>query len=319
MARAAPDLIREMVRRTVINAPLSELTTMRVGGPADLLVEPADRVELGRLVAFLEARKIPWLPFGRGSNLIVRDGGIRGAVIRLGEGFGSVEQDAPTALGPTVRVGAASSLLRFVQWAAERGVGGFESLAGIPASLGGALAMNAGAWGFEIGERVLELEVMDARGEVRVLPAEELRFRYRHLELSPRQIVLGARLQGVSAEPTELRARGEELGRRRRATQPVGQPSAGSIFKNPPGAAAGRLIDECGLKGFRVGGAEVSTVHANFIVNAGSATAANVVGLMTMIQERVQVRHGVGLEPEVRIVGDWEKATFASRGETWNG
>jgi UDP-N-acetylmuramate dehydrogenase len=168
------------------------------------------------------------------------------------------------------------------------------------------LAMNAGAWGFEIGERVIEVETLDPAGEVCVIHREALRFGCRSLGLPPDHIVVGALLEGEEADPVQLQVHLDEFQRRRRESQPLDKPSAGSVFKNPPGHSAGRLIEECGLKGARVGGARISPVHANFIVNEGGATAENILHLMTTVQERVHRRHGVKLEPEVRIVGEQE-------------
>ena len=307
MAKTAIDRIREMVRgRTTLNSPMSELTTLRIGGAADMLIHPADREDLARLLPFLREKEIPSFVLGRGSNLVVRDGGIRGAVLSLEDGFRALELARPASEQPTFRAEAGVSLGHLIRWTAESGLAGFESLAGIPGSVGGALAMNAGAWGFEFGERVLEVEVMDVTGRVARIPKSSLGFAYRRLELAPGSVVLGALLQAETAPPDRVKARVQEFLHRRRDRQPIGEPSAGSVFKNPPGDAAGRLIEECGLKGVRVGDAEVSRIHANFIVNLGAATAKQVVKLMGMIQERVLVRHKIRLEPEVIVVGDWE-------------
>ena len=315
MARTTLDLIQEMLRgKAVLNAPMSELTTVRVGGPADILIYPADREDLARLMPVLSDRAIPYLVLGNGSNLIVRDGGIRGAVLCLREGFSTLARLDRGEKGPAIRAAAGVNLQGFVRWTVDEGIGGFEALCGIPGTVGGALAMNAGAWGHEIGERVVELEVMDPSGAVLIRKRDTLRFGYRSLELSPGWIILGAVLQGEASAPQELKARVTEYFNRRKATQPLSMPSAGSVFKNPPGRSAGRLIEECGLKGVRVGDAEVSSVHANFIVNAGKATAGQVVSLISMMQERVFVKNGVKLEPEVRIVGDWEKDKLRIRG-----
>ncbi|GAB4261999.1 MAG: UDP-N-acetylmuramate dehydrogenase [Deferrisomatales bacterium] len=308
MAKTALDLLQERVRgRTVLNAPMDRLTTMGVGGPADVLVAPADRGDLAEALRFLAEQRIPYLVLGKGSNLIVRDAGIRGAVITLEDGFRAVERRDPTPQGPTVRAEAGVAVRRFVRWTVDQGIAGFEPLVGLPATLGGALAMNAGAWGFELGQRVIEVEVMDPQGEVHVFPRDMLRFAYRGLELPEGSVILAARLQGEAGEPALVKARAQELFQRRRDTQPTQEASSGCIFKNPPGKSAGQLIDACGLKGVRNGGAEVSRIHANFIVNTGGATARQVVALIGMVQERVYVRHRIKLEPEVRIVGEWER------------
>ncbi|MHB8765529.1 MAG: UDP-N-acetylmuramate dehydrogenase [Deferrisomatales bacterium] len=306
MPETTLDLIRRAARgRTVLNASMADLTTLRVGGPADLVVYPADREDLAQILGLLTERSVPHMVLGNGSNLLVRDGGIRGAVLCLTEGFRDLERREGAE--PLIRVGAGLQLRRFTRWTVDQAIAGFEGLAGIPGSLGGVLAMNAGAWGTEIGERTVEVEVMDPAGEVRVLPREALRFAYRCLDLPTGSVILGALLRGQAGDPEAIKARVQELYRRREETQPSREHSAGSVFKNPPGRSAGRLIDECGLKGIRVGDAQVSQFHANFIVNLGTATASQVVALMGMIQERVYVKHRVKLEPEIRIVGDWDK------------
>lgn len=308
MAKTAIDLIQETVRgKVVLNAPMAEHTTLKVGGPADILVFPSDREDLRNLLALLRERGIPAFFLGAGSNLVVRDGGLRGAVVSLAEGFRGLGRREGPRGRESFWADAGVSMRRLVRWTVDEGIGGFEALSGIPGTVGGALAMNAGAWGTEIGERVLQLEIMDPEGEVWVLDRAELRFAYRQLELPQGSVILGALFWGQAAPGAEIKERVQEYLRRRRDAQPLQDPSAGSVFKNPPGEKAGRLIDQCGLKGVRVGDAEVSRLHANFIVNAGMATAGQVVALMGMIQERVYVKFKTRLEPEVRIVGDWDK------------
>ncbi len=308
MAKTTLDLIQDQVRgELVLNAPMAEYTTIRVGGPADVLIHPADREDLARLVRFLEGREIPRFLLGNGSNLIVKDGGIRGAVISLGRGFSEIEERDPIAGGPTFRVGAGASLRRLVRWTVDRGISGLEALAAIPGTLGGALVMNAGAWGTEIGDLVVEVETMAPSGEVRALGKKALQFGYRHAEIPEGHILLAAHLRGEQGTPEAVKEAVQRYHRQRQASQPTQESSAGSVFLNPPGKSAGQLIDQCGLKGVRVGDAEVSRVHANFIVNAGRATAGQVVELMGMVQERVYAKHRIKLEPEVHVVGAWEK------------
>jgi UDP-N-acetylmuramate dehydrogenase len=278
-----------------------------------MLVYPVDRDDLARLVVFLTECEIPCFVLGGGSNLIVRDGGIRGATLQLGDGFRVLERGDDTVDGPTVRVEAGLPLGRLLRWAVAQGIAGFETLAGIPGPVGGALTMNAGAWGFEIGECVVELETMDPGGRVCLLKHEAVHFSYRALDLPEGHTILGALLKGQTADPRHVQTRVAELQRRRGATQPVSRPSAGSVFKNPPGRSAGRLIEQCGLKGFRVGDAMVSSIHANFIVNTGAATASQVESLMSAIQERVHEKYRVELEPEVRIVGAREGEELQAR------
>lgn len=308
MAKSVIDVIQQVVRgRTVLNAPMAEHSTLRVGGPADILIYPADGDDLAALLAALGEREVPYFVVGAGSNLVIRDGGLRGAVINLADGFRAVERRDPASGRATFWADAGVTMRRLVRWTVDEGIAGLEALAGIPGTVGGALAMNAGAWGVEIGERVLQVEIMDPDGEIRTVDRDQLRFSYRQLELPSGTVVLGALLWGEESPSEQVKAKIQEFSRRRRDSQPLQEPSAGSVFKNPSGDSAGRLIDQCGLKGVRVGDAEISRIHANFIVNTGAATAGQVVALMGMIQERVYVKFKVRLEPEVRIVGDWDK------------
>lgn len=308
------DLLRGTLRgRVVPHAPLAERTTLRVGGPADVLVLPADREDLERALSMFREREVPCFFLGNGSNLVVRDGGIRGAVVQLGEGFRRLEAAGEDAEALSFRAEGGVALPHLVRWTADRAISGFEALAGIPGSVGGALAMNAGAWGVEIGDRVEELEVMDPEGRIHRLHRSVLRFGYRSLDLPRGGVILSALFRGGVGSPEEVKGRVQEHLSRRRDRQPLHERSAGSVFKNPPGKAAGRLIEECGLKGLRVGDAEVSRLHANFIVNRGSATARQVMTLMEMIQERVHVERRIRLEPELITVGEWERCEPGAR------
>ncbi|MFU8855988.1 MAG: UDP-N-acetylmuramate dehydrogenase [Deferrisomatales bacterium] len=308
MAGNALDRVRRAVRgRTARALPMAEHTTLRVGGPADLVVYPADLEDLRRVLAALAAEGVPWFPLGNGSNLVVRDGGIRGAVVCLSGGFTGLERRAGPDGSPLVWAEGGLPLRRLVGWCVQQGLSGFEPLTGIPGTVGGALSMNAGAWGATIGDRVAAVHAVAPTGELRVFDRDAMGFGYRSSELPEGHVVVGALLGGSEAPGEAVKGRARELYRRRLDTQPAREPSAGSVFKNPPGRSAGQLIDACGLKGVRVGDAEISPVHANFIVNRGMATASQVVGLMGMIQERVYIRHHLKLEPEVKVVGEWEK------------
>lgn len=308
MANTAVDRIQEQVRGRVFpNASLAELTTLKVGGPADVLVYPADREDLRTLLALLAEQELPRFVLGNGSNLVVRDAGLRGAVLCLTEGFRALELREETADRVTVWVEAGVNVRRLVRWSVDEGITGFEFLCGIPGTLGGAVIMNAGAWGQSLADRLVDVEVMDPRGTVSVLTAAELDFGYRTSKLPAGHVVLGARLWGRRSSRDEVKGAAQGYYQRRKDTQPLQDPSAGSTFKNPPQHSAGKLIDQCGLKGVRVGDAEISKVHANFIVNQGRATASHVVALIGMIQERVYVKFKLRLEPEVHIVGEWEK------------
>ncbi|MEW6501695.1 MAG: UDP-N-acetylmuramate dehydrogenase [Thermodesulfobacteriota bacterium] len=288
------------------DAPLAGFTTLRVGGPAAGVAMPATTAELVSLLALLRAHGVPWRVIGRGSNLLVADRGYNGVVIVLDRRFGAIEAQGPT----TVRVEAGCGLAKLLQWCVGRELAGLEFLAGIPGSVGGALAMNAGAWGPEIADYVGALELLDANGALRRVARRELAFAYRHLALPPGNIIVAGIFSLAAGNGKESEARMADYVAARKAKQPKGVANAGSFFKNPPGDAAGRLIEQAELKGTAVGGAMVSPVHANFLINTGSATAADFLALMRLVQERVTARFGVQLEPEVHLLGD-----FAGRAE----
>jgi UDP-N-acetylmuramate dehydrogenase len=280
--------------------PLARHTSWRVGGTADRWFEPADRQDLIEFVRALAPGE-PVLWIGLGSNLLVRDGGVRGTVICLHGALDRVELRNGTAIQAEAGVHCAR-LAKFAQQNRRAGLG---FMAGIPGTVGGALAMNAGAWGGETWPNVLEAEVLLRGGRAEWWAASAFRWDYRHVEL-PRNVLgfLGARFAvGEDRDGEHERSTRESLARRK-ATQPVGKPSAGSTFRNPPGDHAARLIESCGLKGHRIGGAEVSTQHANFIITGEGATAADVEALILHVQQVVRERTGVELVPEVRVVGE---------------
>lgn len=292
-ARLSPEAL---LRR---DEPLAKRTTMRVGGPADLYVEPASEADLAEILRAAAAHSLPVLLLGRGSNLLVRDGGVRGVVVSLGHaGFSRIEVQQELLL-----CGAGARLKAIANTARQCGLGGLEFLEGIPGTLGGALRMNAGAMGAWTFERVLSLRVMDRAGQARDVTAAEAGAEYRGSALLKDHIALAATLKGTSAPEAAIRGRMEEYSRKRWASQPP-QPSAGCIFKNPPAVPAGKLIDQLGLKGLRVGGAVVSEVHGNFIVNDGQATASDVLDLVALIRQKAQAAMGIDLQTEVEIVGE---------------
>lgn len=284
------------------NAPMDRYTTFRIGGPAEAVYEARDREELARVLAFLRREAIPWRLLGAGSNLLVRDGGVPGVLIVLKGTLASFER---AAMNPfLVTAGAGLPVRSIIRRSLADGFTGLEYLAGIPGTVGGAVAMNAGAFGKEIASSLASVSILTASGEVRVMERAELRFRYRQAEFPPETVILEA---GLNVEPSSseaVRRRLQTFVQRRKTGQPWGAASAGSVFKNPPGDFAGRLIEEAGLKGKRIGGAEVSRKHANFIVNTGTATAADVLALMTLARERVHDRHGIQLEAEIQIIGE---------------
>lgn len=283
---------------------MRHLTTLRVGGPADALVDPVDPWEVARVVAWCRSRGVPWLPMGRGSNLLVRDGGIRGVVLRIGEAMGGwrIEQ-----AGPWVRVlaQAGCAISRLLQEAVRRGWDGLSFLTGIPGYLGGAVAMNAGTSEGAMEGIVEAVSWVDPDGELLTQSRRDLRFGYRSLHMPEGSVIVQVSLNLRQGEVERVREELRSQMLRRKATQPLGRLSAGSIFKNPPGDFAGRLIERAGLKGLARGGATVSELHANFILNqGGEARASDVLALMEYIQRRVAEHSGVHLEPEVRVVGE---------------
>ena len=291
--------LREARVGTVRRAePMARHTTFRIGGPADLFVTCDTLAELAETLDVLEAHEIPWTLIGRGSNLLVADSGYRGAVLTLGREFKSHSVD-----DAKITAGAACILAYVVQDAFSRGLGGLEFAVGIPGTVGGALAMNAGsreAWMGSVTESVTLYA--PGRGLVRVR-SDEVTWRYRRTDLPGRGIIVEAVIRLEAADRDRIRSQMEASLRRRKATQPIGASCAGSVFTNPEGDSAGRLIEGAGLKGTTLGRARVSDVHANFIVNDGGATAADVVGLIRKIQITVRNTYGIGLTPEIRFLG----------------
>jgi UDP-N-acetylmuramate dehydrogenase len=280
--------------------PLARHTSWRVGGPADAYFEPADRADLIDFVRRLPPHE-PILWLGLGSNLLVRDGGVRGTVIALHGALDALQLESET----TLRAEAGVHCARLAKFAQQKKRAGLGFMAGIPGTVGGALAMNAGAWGGETWPNVESAEVLYRDGRSEWLAPGAFRFSYRHVEPPPRFCgFLGARFRVTDDTSGSHERYTKEALAKRKATQPVGKPSAGSTFRNPPHDHAARLIESCGLKGHRIGGAQVSTHHANFIITEEGARAADVEALITHIRQVVLEKAGVSLEPEVRIVGD---------------
>jgi UDP-N-acetylmuramate dehydrogenase len=273
--------------------PLAPLTTWRIGGPAELYLEPSHAEELAETLAFLRKSGIPWRILGGGSNLLVADKGVRGAVVSLGR------LNAIRRAEGLVEAEAGARLLEVVRVAASAGLEGFENLAGIPGRVGGAVFGNAGSRYGAIGDLVLALDLMEPDGTLRRVVPDASFFRYRASEVGDR-IVVRALLAGSEADPRLLRARVRELVGERRRSQPGWVGNAGCVFKNPKGSAAGRLIDSAGCKGLRSGDVVVSPRHANFFENTGSGSASDVLRLVDLVRDRVRREHGVELELEVR-------------------
>ncbi|GAB7387660.1 UDP-N-acetylmuramate dehydrogenase [Bacillaceae bacterium] len=300
MQSVIEELKQADVGKILLHEPLANHTTWRVGGPADLLIEPKDKAGLIRGFQIIRKHHLPWRTIGRGSNLLVRDGGIRGVVFKLAEGLSDLHFD-----GETVRVGGGYSFIRLAVMAGKEGLTGLEFAGGIPGTVGGAVYMNAGAHGSDVSRILKSAEILFANGELVTLSNEEMEFGYRSSILQKRKgIVTEATFQLAYGDRKAIAAAMAAFKDRRRKTQPLQLPCAGSVFRNPEGDHAGRLIELAGLKGYRVGDAKVSEIHANFIVNCGRASARDVLTLMDHIIERVREKFGVTLVPEVQVVGE---------------
>lgn len=276
------------------NVPLSTMTSLGIGGTTDLLVV-RNRRGLPQLVRLLDGAGIPHRFLGGGTNLLVRDGDLPWVCLQLAPAAPEVRLE-----GNNAYVDAAADLGGMVTYCAKHDLGGMEGLIGVPGSVGGALRMNAGAYGTQIGSWVREVEVYRAAaGEIETLRGNQIRFDYRHTSFAPNDIMLAVRLELPSKPYREILQGIRVCNEKRRSSQPLNQKSAGCIFKNPPGLSAGRMIDELGLKGYRVGDAMVSDRHANFFVNTGQATCADMLALVSEVRERVRAAHGVILENEV--------------------
>lgn len=302
-------LLTGQVSQVRCDVALSRYTSFRIGGPADIFVEPHSLAELQAVVRLVRAERLPLFLLGGGSNLLVSDAGIRGVVVKLGKGFNYSVWSAPRAEQDArrVRVGAGRSLGRFVRETVDKGYAGVAFAEGIPGSVGGGLLMNAGAFGGELSQAVEMIQGVDRAARVVCLAAGHLGFSYRHSRLPAGFIVAEICFCLRRQDPARLRVAMHRAQTKRQSGQPHGSPNAGSIFKNPLGGYAGRLIELAGLKGARCGQARVSERHANFILNAGGARAAEVKRLMEYVQRAVWDARRVWLEPEIRLVGDWDR------------
>jgi UDP-N-acetylmuramate dehydrogenase len=285
----------------LFDVPMSQYTTFRVGGNVEALYRARNLEELKEMMAFLMDEGIPYLIIGRGSDLLVRDGGLTGIAIILDGSFASIE-DA-TVAEPYISAGAGLVLDKLVDFCTERGLAGAEFLAGIPGTVGGGVAMNAGSEGQEIKDLIREVTVLTGGGVVERRDSLSLKFTYRGLDLDPGEIILNAMLNLRFDKPASIRKRVISKVKHRKDRFPVDMPSAGSIFKNPEGNHAGRLIDAVGLKGRTIGEAMISPKHANFIVNTGKASASDIVALMDLAIVKVRETFDIELIPEIKIVG----------------
>ena len=280
------------------NEPLARYNTWRIGGPARYLAMPADSDDVVRALELAQDRGLPWVVLGLGSNVLVKDGGFPGVVIRMGKGLDRFEMKGATAI-----VGAGMPTPILARRTAEAGFAGVERFLGIPGTVGGGIFMNAGCHGAEFSEVVTEVTVMDQKGKVKQLSRKQISFKYRATNIDG--IVIEAKLVLGEESPAKLKELQSKLLRWRKAGTPFDQPCCGSTFTNPPGhtKSAGMLIDECGLKGFQIGGAQVSTLHANYIINKGTATASDVLKVIDHIRKTVAKKTGITLELECKIIG----------------
>lgn len=296
----ANQLRQKIDGQVLANAPMKQHTTWRVGGPADLLVIPKTVKDVQETLLFAKQHQLPLMAIGNGSNLLVLDGGIRGVVLKLGGGLKRQYVD-----GNFLVAEGGAMLPSLARMALNSSLSGLEFAVGIPATLGGAVFMNAGAFGQDIGSLISQVEVIDFDGKQQVLYRDELTFGYRKSSLQDKNmIILRATLQLKPGKKEDIAASMEAKLSLRNNMQPLEYPTAGSVFRNPTGDYAGRLIEAAGLKGHSIGDAMISTKHANFIINRGNATGSQILTLIRTIQERVFEREGVMLVPEVLIVGE---------------
>ena len=299
-AKALSDLIHERLPALEMRArePMREHSSFRIGGAAEVFAVAESEEELTCLAAFCREENVPLLVIGRGTNLLISDDGLRGVVVKPGEGLSALRAE-----GEHIIAGAGVTLARLAQFAQQHALTGLEFAHGIPGSLGGAVVMNAGAYGGEMKDVVVSVRCLDDDGEIREYPAEALDFSYRHSRFSEHGgIILGAVLSLTPGDGEAIAAKMRELMAKRAHSQPLDLPSAGSTFKRPASGYAAAMIDGAGLKGYAVGGAMVSEKHAGFVVNTGGASFDDVMAVMAHVQSTVREKYGVTLEPEVRII-----------------
>lgn len=284
--------------RLLANASLADITWFRVGGPAEVLFTPADEADLALLLSKLPA-SVPVFVIGLGSNLLVRDGGVPGVVIRLGRGFGEVKAEA----GNRVRAGTAVPDVKVARTAADAGIAGLSFYRGIPGSIGGALRMNAGAHGTETKDVLVAARAVDRNGTIHELSLADMKFTYRHCGIAEDWIFTEALYQGRPGDPAEIQKAMDEVADYREKNQPIKERTGGSTFKNPPGHSAWKLVDQAGMRGFRVGGAKVSEMHCNFLINDASATGEDVETLGETVRARVKAASGIELQWEIIRLG----------------
>lgn len=283
--------------------PMSGQTYLGIGGPADVVVSPADPLSVKNIMLICRGNGYPVRTIGGGTNVLVRDGGIEGVIVKpaLFRRIEVISQDETEA---TLFVEAGAGLQRLVAFCSEGGYAGVEGLAGIPGTVGGAICGNSGSFGYEIKDVIESVVVMNSDAELNRYGADELGFGYRHADIADGDVVLSANLKVKKDDPEAVAARTAGFLKQKKSSQPIAEKSAGCVFRNPEGFSAGKLIDEAGCKGMRAGGIEVSSVHANFFVNRGGGTAADYLRLMEDVALAVERKHGVRLEPEIKIIGE---------------
>lgn len=280
--------------------PMKLYTTFKVGGPADAIALPKNEEEVIRVMAYAKENNIPLTIIGNGSNLLVRDKGIRGLVMKIGENMAQITQE-----GNRITFGAGLILAKAASYAQKQGLSGMEFAHGIPGSVGGAVFMDAGAYGGEMKDIIVSTCYIDEEGKLRTVEGSAHDFGYRHSMFIDRNcVVISTTVELKPDDPQAILERMQEFARRRKEKQPLEMPSAGSTFKRPEGYFAGKLIQDCGLKGYRVGGAMVSEKHSGFVVNAGDATCEDILALIRHVQKTVKAQFGVDMECEVRLIGE---------------
>ena len=282
--------------------PMSSHTSLKIGGPAEIYAVPHDLPSLINLYLNLSKDHIPICPLGSGTNVLVRDGGIEGCVVSL-RSFNKIARIKEENDRVLVSADAGVLLQKFLQYAKENGYSGIEGLAGIPGTIGGAIFGNAGAFGYEMKDIVQSVDILDEKGNISRVPSNEISFDYRRSGILPGHLIIGSELVLKKDKVKDVSERAADFLKAKKERQPLWEPSAGCVFKNPEGFAAGKLIDEAECKGLRVGDIEVSNIHANFFVNRGKAKAADFIKLMEVVSYRVKKKSGVVLEPEIWIIG----------------
>jgi UDP-N-acetylmuramate dehydrogenase len=283
--------------------PMSAYTSLRIGGPADMMVFPEDPVSLKNVLLAAKREEVPVFVLGGGTNLLVGDGGIDGIVISL-KAFNKIEFTRETDdENAVLYAGAGATLVSLIHFTSSNGCAGIEALAGIPGYFGGAVFMNAGSFGVEIKDVLVSVTLMNMNGEISILMKDKFNFSYRSSNLPEDSLILSANIELKRDDPDDISKRMKGFLQKKRDTQPIGGPSAGCVYRNPAGDAAGRLIDAAGCKGLRIGDVEVSMVHANYFINKGKATCRDFIELMKVVKMRVREHSGIILEPEIKIVG----------------